>query len=168
MKIFEVKLSPNQFREDTFDMTVFVDEIQHINTEVICEIDGDMFWYGETKDGFVEFGITKDIPTMGHEPGYMWSSRASVFNYVADKMCKDVRIRGPKYSIGGAMTIPAILNCLTDKYEIAAYKDEENEDISYHICLRGTAVEYNRYDGKLIDTYVPTHSYNILLNEEAN
>jgi len=84
----EVKKNPN----DIWEACIYVDELPKVNkTEVAC-IDGSHFHYGENEDGFVCFGVSSDKPSMGHEPGYMWSSRCSVFNALLHKSLMDVTV----------------------------------------------------------------------------
>ena len=119
-------LTLNQFHPEVYDLTVFVDDFPEVNMDVIHAEAGTTYWYGENDDGFVRFGISHDErDVFGHEPGYMWSSRSSVFNgKFSDKcFCKEVTIatiengRICKYH-GYAMTAIAIMKLLGEGYEL--------------------------------------------------
>lgn len=119
------KLTPNQFHPETYDITVFVDEMPEVHMNIIHHEGHTDYWYGENADGFVQYGISHDIrDSFGHRPGYMWSSRASVFNGRFPTMChcNEVTIihNGDRYGYL-AMAIPALIKLLSSDYELFAF-----------------------------------------------
>lgn len=117
------QLTPNQFHPEVYDLTVFVDDLPKVDMDAIHHDDGRTFWYGEN-NGFVQFGISYDHRKFNHEPGYMWSSRASVFNGMFPEKChcKEVTVVHNGYHYGYlAMTVPALIALLGDDYELFAF-----------------------------------------------
>jgi hypothetical protein len=118
------ELKPNQFHPEVYDLTVYVDNLPEINMDAIHHEGDTTYWYGENADGFVRFGISHDVRMLGHEPGYMWSSRASVFNgrFPSKCHCKEVTVVNNGYRYGYlAMTVPALIDLLGDGYELFAF-----------------------------------------------
>lgn len=142
----------------TYRLIVEVDELPKVTKKPILETDDTTYWYGENDDGFVAFGISHNYRTFGHEPGYMWSSRSSVFNgmFKDDISCKEVsvHVKGESYRDGSlAMTIGAIFEHLDYDKEIAIYKDKEDGEICLEICDRFNSpntLNYGRWE--LVDT----------------
>ena len=158
MQIFEVHLTPNPNYEGAYNVRLVVDEYPIVDRQPIADIDGEVFWYGENTDGAVSFGITHSEGWMGHDANYMWSSRSSVFNSCFDKMCTEVTYTkyGSNSRVSGAINITTLFNQLTDKYEIAQFKDEEGE-VTYMVFVFGTVPdEIGRW--KCIDTYAPIYN----------
>lgn len=123
------QLTPNQFHPEVYDLTVYVDTLPKVDMKPIHNEADTTYWYGENDDGFVCYGISHNRRVFGHEPGYMWSSRSSVFNgkFPSRCHCKEVTV-----AVGGyryhdyAMTVQAIINLLGDGYELfAMVKDGE-------------------------------------------
>lgn len=118
------QLTPNQFHPEVYDLTVFVDDLPNVNMDVIHREADTTYWYGENPDGFVSFGISHDHRVFNHEPGYMWSSRASVFNgrFPEKCHCKEVTVvhNGSRYG-HLAMTVPALIALLGGDYELFAF-----------------------------------------------
>ena len=114
-------LTPNQFHAEVYDLTVFVDELPTVSMDVLHQEDDTTYWYGENTDGFVRYGISHNRRVFNHEPGYMWSSRSSVFNgKFPDKcFCKEVTVccNGCRYG-HFAMTAQAIMRLLGNGYEL--------------------------------------------------
>jgi hypothetical protein len=118
------ELTPNQFHHEVYDLTVFVDDLPDVSMDVIHQRADTKFWYGENADGFVRYGISHDHRVFNHEPGYMWSSRASVFNGMFPNKChcKEVTVVHGGYRYGYlAMTVPAIINLIGSDYELVAF-----------------------------------------------
>lgn len=142
----------------TYRLIVEVDELPKVTKKPILETDDTTYWYGENDDGFVSFGISYNYRTFGHEPGYMWSSRSSVFNsmFKDDISCKEVsvHVKGESYRDGSlAMTIGAIFEHLDYDKEIAIYKDKEDGEIILEICDRfgsPNTLHFDRWE--LVDT----------------
>lgn len=158
MKIFEIHLTPNRNYDGAYDVNLVVDEYPTVDRQPIADIDGDIFWYGENTDGAVAFGITHAEGWMGHDANYMWSSRSSVFNGYFDKMCTEVTYSkvGSTCRMSGAINVLTLFNNLTDKYEIAQYKDDDGE-VTYMVFLFGNVPdEIDRW--KLVDTYAPIYN----------
>ena len=144
----------NQFNENTYDLTVEVDRLPEVPMTVLEETDDSHFWYGEDEYGFVKFGISHKYPTMGHEAGYMWSSRASVFNGLFDKCCKEVtvKVRGERWGYHGfAMNIYALCELLHEDYELAIYNDFKGE-VWLEVLDVYQSPDYLEGRGELIDT----------------
>lgn len=147
------ELTPNQFHPEVYDLTVHVDDFPEVNMNAIRTEGDSTYWYGKNADGFVRFGISHNRRVFNHEPGYMWSSRSSVFNgYFYDKcLCKEVTIaivengRLHKYH-GFAMTATAIMELLGSDYELfGLIKDGE-----YHL-------EIGNADQILTDDIICSH-----------
>lgn len=148
---FTYKPDPNYMNDygmaTTYRLTVHVDELPEVIKEPILRTQDSTLWYGE-HNGFVKFGVSYNHPTLGHEPGYMWSSRASVFNglfveFDSDNLHRDnvlskevgVHIDGSHGSYGGyAMTLEAIYDILDEDKEIAIYKDKDDGEIRLEVC----------------------------------
>lgn len=118
-------LTPNQFYPEVYDLTVYVDSLPEVTMDPIHHEGDTTYWYGENTDGFVRFGISHNRRVFNHEPGYMWSSRSSVFNgkFSSKCFCKEVTLvvneNGREYRYGCfAMTAPAIMTLLGDGYEL--------------------------------------------------
>jgi hypothetical protein len=134
--------TPNQFTEDqpftTYDLVLHTDEQPDITKEPILKTDDTTYWYGETDEGFVAFGISHNYRCLLHEPGYMWSSRASVFNgmFRQDICCKEVLIKldGQRCYGACAMTLEAIYELLDEDKEIALYEHWNDNEIRLEIC----------------------------------
>lgn len=148
-------LTPND-RGD-FKVNLYVDKFPSVHREPIYHKDDATFWYGEDEDGFVSFGVSYDRPTLGHKPGYMWSSRASVFNGYFDKMyieCTIYEFDKPN-SLGcwGYFSIPTLIDNLTDNYEVATYHNKNDHETTYRVYRYGEVKDITS-DGKCIETFV--------------
>lgn len=115
------ELTPNPFHTEVYDLTVHLDELPKVTMNVIHHEDGTDYHYGENSDGFVCYGISHNRRVLGQEPGYMWSSRSSVFNgcFPTQCLCKEVIVcvNGSRNGCY-AMTISAIMDLLGDGYEL--------------------------------------------------
>lgn len=125
MKINKVELTKD------YEVLVYVDALPQVTKQPIFHEDGATYWYGEN-DGFVSYGVTHDYPTMGHNPGYMWSSRAGVFNGMFDKHCMSVIIctedsNGRTHKYGGNIVVDKISNLLPHGYHIKKQQDADGE-----------------------------------------
>lgn len=129
------KLTPNQFHPEVYDLTVYVDTLPEVHMDAIHHEADTTYWYGENSDGFVRFGISHDKrDVFGHEPGYMWSSRSSVFNgrFPAECFCKEVTLAVNENGYicryhGIAMTVPAIMKLLGEGYELFGLVESNGE-----------------------------------------
>lgn len=114
-------LTPNQFHPEVYDLTVHLTDFPKVEMNAIHTEADTTYWYGENSDGFVRFGISHNRRVFNHEPGYMWSSRSSVFNgKFSDKcFCKEITlcVDGHRYH-GYAMTAVAIMQLLGEGYEL--------------------------------------------------
>jgi hypothetical protein len=114
------ELTPNQFHTEVYDLTVHLDNLPEVHMDAIRQEADTTYWYGEN-NGFVRYGISHNRRVFNHEPGYMWSSRSSVFNgkFPNKCHCKEVTIcvDGTRYH-GYAMTVPAIIALLGEGYEL--------------------------------------------------
>lgn len=142
----------------TYRLIVDVYEMPEVVKKPILETDDTTYWYGENDDGFVSFGISHNYSTFNHEPDYMWSSRASVFNgmFPKDISCKEVSVHvwGECGRYGHlALTLDAILAHLDYDKEVAIYQDHDGE-IRLEICDRfGSPNQLDEWSGwLLIDT----------------
>lgn len=150
-----------------YEMTIVVDEVPDIPMSVI-HTDGDTdYHYGMNDDGFVRYGVSHNVPYFGHDAGYMWSSRASVFNGAFGKHCIDVIIATRNTYNGSytrrdcSITVPFAMSLLPDGYVIEEYTDKYNDgscEIGYYINNPNdegrhycggelTGVYDNQYDG---------------------
>ena len=157
----KIQLTPNQFNEETYDITVFVDHMPEVEMQPLHQEDDTIFWYGENDDGFVRFGISYDRPTFNHKPNYMWSSRSSVFNgyFPSECFCKEVTIATNtdghiwKYH-GFAMTTEALIEALDLDHQVAVYHDAEHNETYVEVCDMGKCPEELEFHGTLVDTFV--------------
>jgi len=132
----EVKRDPN----NNWEACIYVDELPKVTkTEVAC-IEDSHFHYGENEDGFACFGVSYDRPSFGHEPGYMWSSRCSVFNKLLGKSLMDVTVCVPTpygtISRYGYFYMDArkVLNLIPEDFYVAEFQSGDEyhfEIISY-------------------------------------
>lgn len=118
-------------------MNIYMDYMPEVNMEEIAVVDGSHYHYGENSDGFVRFGVSYDESTMGHKPGYMWSSRCGVFNTAFGKSLVDITICTPNIcgSItrwGFYMTINKALELLPYNFHISMF-DAYGEEVFYFI-----------------------------------
>ena len=148
-----ITYSQNENYPETYDLTIHTDSIPRVDTQPIHTEDGTTFWYGEDNRGFVNFGISYDKPHMGHQPGYMWSSRASVFNGLFSKCCKEVTIYDGKYRYSSAMTLEAIFELLDEDHELAIYKDLQEAELYLEVCDKHSVPDYLYGRGYLVDTF---------------
>ena len=158
----KIKLTPNQFHEELYDITVFVDTMPNVSMEPIHHEDGCTYWYGENDDGFVRFGISHDErDAFGHEPGYMWSSRASVFNgrFPSECFCKEVTIAVNENGHicryhGFALNTEVIIEALTLEHQVAVYHNADDFETWVEVCDMGKCPKDIELRGTLVDTFV--------------
>ena len=151
------ELTPNQFHTEVYDLTVHLDELPKVTMNVIHHKEGTDYHYGENSDGFVRFGISHDVRVFNHEPGYMWSSRSSVFNgkFPSRCHCKEVTVAVGRHRYHGyAMTVQAIINLLGEGYELfAMVKDGEYQVAigeAYQILTNDVTDAY----GEVLESFV--------------
>lgn len=142
-----------------YRLILHTDKLPEVVKKPILETDDTTYWYGETDEGFVSFGISHNYRTFNHEAGYMWSSRASVFNgmFPQDISCKEVSIQveGTNGRYGHlAMTLEAIYSLLDEDKEIAIYQHWNDNEIRLEIFDRFDSTNDLHGDGTwlLIDT----------------
>lgn len=125
-----------------WDMELHTNEAPHIIKEEIAYIDGSHYHYGENSDGIVCFGVSNDTPSLGHEAGYMWSSRCGVFNTAFGKRLIDITLCVPNEygSISRYgyyyMTVDKALELLPDGFHISLFQYDDGEEF----------YEFIRYD----------------------
>lgn len=142
----------------TYRLIVEVDAMPKVTKKPILETDDTTYWYGENDDGFVSFGISHNYRTFNHDPGYMWSSRSSVFNKMFnDISCKEVSVHVfnecGRYGHFG-MTFDAIFEHLDFDKEIAIYKDKEDGEVMLEICDRYGSPNTLHDRWELVDTFM--------------
>ena len=111
-------------------LEVYTDSTPDIKMTEIANIGDQHFHYGENEDGFVRFGVSHDTPSMGHEPGYMWSSRCGVFNTMFNKRCIEVDLCTGNYTRWGCyyMTVDKAMELMPDDFHISLF-DAHDEDV---------------------------------------
>lgn len=110
----------------------------HIKTKILKKTENRELFYGEDEDGFVKYG-SRNIKAdkFGHKAGYVWSSRASIFNGCFDKNAMEVTIiDSENYRYAGNITVEKALELLNGS--------------EYHIVQ----VTENYTDGKEIEYYI--------------
>jgi hypothetical protein len=119
-----------------YKLELTVDELPTTDETVLLEDEEQKYVYGETPDGYVTYGCIAKNAHHGNEPGYRWSSRASVFNGMFGKRCMEV-VFIEKYRYAGDMTIDAILPFLPDEFYIVEQVETDKHgnitEITYRI-----------------------------------
>ena len=123
-------LTQNQFYPETYDITLEIDHLPEVTMDPIHHEGDRTFWYGES-NGFVRFGISDNQRVLNHEPGYMWSSRSSVFNGLFSDRCfcteVDIAVGNHKYW-GFAISCYKLLQLLSSEYTVANYRSDDGEN----------------------------------------
>lgn len=127
-----VKLDCNKL----YKLEVTIDKLPETRESVLFEDEEHKLVYGETPDGYVTYGSITKSPCHGHDAGYRWSSRASVFNGEFNKRCMEVVII-EKYRYARDMTVDAVLPFLPKGFyiveQVTADKHGKVLEISYMI-----------------------------------
>lgn len=144
MEILNTNLVCTTYTNHLYKLEVEVDEmspLSNLEETVLSENEDFKYVYGETPNGFVTFGSISKKASHGHDAGYRWSSRASVFNETFGKRCMEITLICPKYGYKcrytAAMTIDAILSYIPDNFYIIEQVETDShgniDEITYYI-----------------------------------
>lgn len=141
MKILNTDLTCSTYTNNLYNLEVEIDSLSSMAESVLFEDEESKYVYGETPEGFVTFGSISKKASYGHDSGYRWSSRASVFNGMFGKHCMEVTLTYPRYGFmcrsAIAMTIDAILPYIPDDFYIIEQVETDShgniKEISYYI-----------------------------------
>lgn len=109
-------------------------------TSVIDEDNNSRLVWGKDNDGFIHFGSVQKTDRLGHKAGYIWSSRASVFNALDCEQSMECTLNNYATAIPIDM-VKQIINEFKKNLDIKLVKTTEInaqgiiEEVGYHIIL---------------------------------
>lgn len=123
---------------ELFRLQLTVDEMPATPKETILfENDTRQFVYGETPEGYVTYGSISKVVADGHQPGYRWTSRASIFNGKFKKSCMEVNFVKNNHRYSRNMTVEAVLPYLPKGFYILEQVETDSKgnvsEVSYYI-----------------------------------
>lgn len=143
MKVLEAKLENNNWTNGMYKLVLDVSELPKTTEKVLFEDEKCKLVYGENEYGFVTYGSISKVASFGHQAGYRWSSRASVFNGTFQKECMEITLvhNGSRHC--GSMQVQKALEYLPNEFyiieQIKIYED--TKEISYYISNKEHEME---------------------------
>lgn len=134
--IIETKIVNDIWTNGLYQLEVYMDKLPKTVEEVLYENEERKLVYGDN-NGFITYGAISKTPNFGHQSGYRWSSRASVFNGMFGKMGVDdviYIVDGCRYS--GCMDAMLVLEFLPDDFYIIEQVETDNDgnnEVKYYI-----------------------------------
>lgn len=143
--LFKVELKDynghlNIYLESLDGVEDFINYKFYERTKVVAEDEERRLVWGKDYDGFVHYGSIQKNDRMGHKAGYIWSSRASVFNGLGCELSMECCLN----HIGTAMTIDMVKQII-DGFKkhldvklvrtTYTYTDGSINEVSYDIIL---------------------------------
>ena len=152
--IEDTKLVCNDWTNGYYKLEVYLNRLPDIVEKILYENEDSQLVYGED-NGFIRYGAIAKKASFGHQPGYRWSSRASVFNGMFGKTGLDdvtYIVDGCRYS--GCMDANLVLEFLPKGFyiieQVETDKNGKISEIMYHISNAEHEKEMSWYYGDTI------------------